>query len=327
MPIASQNALAIPTLEEIGECFDLRMAAPRIIYSRNLAVGKNGVVEAALHFRPSLSWQRMREFQSTVLPEFESLDWDFYDVRQKRKQAIESSNDSLSENEKTLLQEYYRGNIRIDALAALLKKLPAKSRDALLSVRPYRKKACTRMIAQCVNTDLWSVQVLPTRPFLQRVALTDYRSIARNYRALPAAVVDSDCFRTLLANVVAMVQSARPDAVSLDITAWMMSCYTWLAGPTTNSPEGVHQDGADYVVTAFVIERTNVAGGVSRLFLDHDGQSQDEILVGPNEGLFHADTGSPIWHDVSHIHMDSSSDQHGVRSLLGFDVNIRNSPI
>ena len=38
-----------------------------------------------------------------------------------------------------------------------------------------------------------------------------------------------------------------------------MHCYQHQNA--TNAPEGIHQDGADYIVSALVLERKNIKGG------------------------------------------------------------------
>jgi hypothetical protein len=89
----------------------------------------------------------------------------------------------------------------------------------------------------------------------------------------------------------------------------------------TNSPEGIHQDGADYIVSALVMERAGVTGGESRVY---DSDKKTVLLrhtLLPGEGLFQVDAGSPLWHDVTPV--VAQGDGMGVRSLFGLDIRVQ----
>jgi hypothetical protein len=274
------------------------------------------------HFRLAIDADEFKSFSSQFISKFRSLPWDLYDVRLKKKQAIEQHRADLSFDEQQTLLEYYRGNIPQEKIEHLLDCVPAAQRQQLQRLLPYRRKACSNLQAVILNDHRWQITPVKSDAILQRVALSDYRSIARKYKPLPNAILESTIFQNLLANVIHMVKDARPEARELTITTWMMSCYTWLSGPTTNSPEGIHQDGADFVVTAFVMERENVQGGISRVFISDMENPREQFLINAGEGLFHADAGSPLWHDVTHIEILDPNQTHGIRSVLGFDVDV-----
>jgi hypothetical protein len=91
--------------------------------------------------------------------------------------------------------------------------------------------------------------------------------------------------------------------------------------PAANSPEGIHQDGADYVVTALVIARDNVTGGTSRVFVRDLTAPMFAAVLQPGTGLFHADRGTSIFHDVTPVAV-IDQDRPGIRSTFGFDINV-----
>ena len=61
-----------------------------------------------------------------------------------------------------------------------------------------------------------------------------------------------------------------------------------------NSPEGPHEDGADFIVSALVIDRENISGGESQIYEKrNDGTLQKVFghVLREGEFLFQADTG------------------------------------
>ena len=263
-----------------------------------------------------------KAFQETIIPVFRQLEWDQYDVRHAEMRFIEATNHSLSSDDHELLLSYYRGEIEHASIISLIKDIDPKEVEKVLV--PYRKKACTKFNAlEQSDNESWSIRKQAPGSVHQHVAQNDYRSIARTYGQIPDEIINHPIFVRLLSNVIYMAKESRTAATAMQITAWMMSCYTWTKGPTTNSPEGIHQDGADYIVSAYVIERTNVIGGTSRVFREDDLEnSLMKFQLRPGEGLFQADAGSPLWHDATHIEIADERQPFGVRSLLGFDVDI-----
>lgn len=266
--------------------------------------------------------EEFKAFQHVIIPAFRELDWDEYDVRQAERQFIESANFELKPEDHTLLMSYYRGEVAHEVIAPLLENM--SEADAEKIMVPYRKKACRVFVAKNIEgCSDWLVEKMPEGSVHQNVAQNDYRSIERKYKSIPDHIIEHTVFKDLLSHLIHMTKESRPDAKSMHITAWMMTCYTWTNGPTTNSPEGIHQDGANFIVSAYVIERTNVVGGASRIF--HAGNLKQPImkfLLSPGEGLFQADATSPLWHDVTHIEIADERQPFGVRSLIGFDVYV-----
>jgi hypothetical protein len=92
----------------------------------------------------------------------------------------------------------------------------------------------------------------------------------------------------------------------------------------TNSPEGIHQDGMDYVVSALVIDRENVSGGKSIIFSANDaGKVLFETTLKPGHGIFQPDKGTDLWHIVEPITaLDKTRPAY--RSTIGFDFELHN---
>lgn len=90
---------------------------------------------------------------------------------------------------------------------------------------------------------------------------------------------------------------------------------------SSNSPEGIHQDGMDYIVSALVVERNNVSGGKSIIYGADAITPLLNITLQSGQGIFQPDKGTELWHEVTPISLINPNEP-GYRSTIGFDVLI-----
>ena len=86
-----------------------------------------------------------------------------------------------------------------------------------------------------------------------------------------------------------------------------------------NSPEGIHQDGADYIVSAFVLNRINISGGDSIIY-NKDKEEIYKTIIYNGEGIYQED--KEQWHYIEPI--ESINNKMGFRDILGIDIAIEN---
>ena len=82
-----------------------------------------------------------------------------------------------------------------------------------------------------------------------------------------------------------------------------------------NSPEGIHRDGCDYIVSAMVVMRNNVIGGESIIY-DQNKMINYKTILDDQEGIYQEDTKQ--WHYVTPI--ETVGKGIGFRDILGIDV-------
>lgn len=108
----------------------------------------------------------------------------------------------------------------------------------------------------------------------------------------------------------------RPE--NYDVNVHLVRQWAPAGLTSTNAPEGCHQDGADFIVSACVLNLENVEGGISKVY----NETQSETLIShqlqPGEYLLHDD--SRYWHDITKI---QSKDKllPATRDLIGIDFN------
>lgn len=165
----------------------------------------------------------------------------------------------------------------------------------------------------------WRVQAKDTHVFVQYV--DDRRS---RERFLPGFAehqkYDDDlCYFMALAAECVRVIHQKPFK-RLDIAVHLMLTHGSAAGRLP-APEGIHQDGVDYIVSALVLERENVRGGESYIENreEYTKRQRYETLLKEGEGLFHSDRGSGIWHGVKPVKSIEPSEP-AYRTILGFDI-------
>ena len=110
-----------------------------------------------------------------------------------------------------------------------------------------------------------------------------------------------------------------------------MSVKSTLENPGDNSPEGAHEDGADFIVSALVINRINVEGAESQIIEELPNGKKEVIykrILQPGEFAFQADTGeektygNDLWHHVTPFYVVDKSKRDGWRDIIGFDINV-----
>ena len=82
-----------------------------------------------------------------------------------------------------------------------------------------------------------------------------------------------------------------------------------------NSPEGIHRDGCDYIVSALVMMRNNISGGESIIY-DQNKMINYKTILDDEEGIFQEDIKQ--WHYVTPI--QTLEDGMGFRDILGVDI-------
>lgn len=245
-----------------------------------------------------------------------ALPWDPYDVARQRRAMLYRHHSILRPQARERLAQW-DGSEADPAWPALLDLLPSMLRAALLRVAPHRRRALRKYLMQRVTTASWIAQALDDPHFEQPA--TGGRAPRRTFALLPAALACHPDMLRLLAGVAETVYQ-RCGAQRLAVSAHQMLTVAAAHGTAQPAPEGIHQDGADYIVSALVLRRRNVGGGVSRVYRGRGGRLLLSRTLEEGQGLFQPDAGSPLWHEVTAIH--SEDDAPGERMILGLDVNV-----
>ena len=277
-----------------------------------LNVGQYGVnVDALQH--------QMREAYS----EFE---WDSYLLQQNKISLIKEvvPQESLARVSNDTWYDIYTGVIQNPELYTVFPGLSSSDKSRIEALVPTRKR-CMSEYSMHWNGK-WNIERIPsslvsqTRAQIASDVEIDYRQSKRKFKELPEELFDSN-LRALLVGVADMVKETRPSIQKLDISVHNTVVYCHPQQLTTNSPEGIHQDGVEFIVSALVIERNNISGGKSIIYGRDKCTKLFQAELQAGQGIFQADLGTELWHEVTPITVVDPT-RSGYRSTIGFDVTL-----
>ena len=107
--------------------------------------------------------------------------------------------------------------------------------------------------------------------------------------------------------------------LSIDVHQVRQICYPDI--DSHNSSEGIHQDGANYIISACVLNRYNIQGGTSSVYDNNLVLLYDTLLL-ENEFIFQDD--KSLYHYVTPIQYSkiNSNEPIGYRDIIGLDIQI-----
>ena len=188
----------------------------------------------------------------------------------------------------------------------------------LATMKANRKRLISQYI---VNLNHNKIERVKAEPFTQNLALTnnafDYRKNKRKFKELPEALFDDD-LRKMIFFALKKIQSYT-QCGDFKLTAHHTFIFCQGSASATNSPEGIHQDGMDFIMSAFVVERKNVKGAKSIVYAEDKETKIFEAILKDGQGLLQADLHSSLWHEVTQI-SPLNPNEIAYRSSIGFDI-------
>ncbi len=183
--------------------------------------------------------------------------------------------------------------------------------DLLNEEKPTRHR-----LFRTLNVNPKTHNVTLTNNNILQQKVDDFRNKERKFSLLPDSVIEECQFQNLLKEVLKYTIFYDTDKVKNIICNTHFVRQIAYPGTTaTNAPEGRHQDGADFIMSAFIVNLENANGGVSKVG-EECGFNYLEKQLQPGEGLIHDD--NQYHHDITRI---SSKDgiNNAIRDLIGFD--------
>ena len=152
-------------------------------------------------------------------------------------------------------------------------------------------------------------------------SVDDSRSIERKFELIDLYHINQLWILELITHVSALsilnnrYYKGHKKIKEVDVHIHQVRQTTYPEIDTHNSPEGVHRDGADTIVSAFIINRNNVTGGESVIYDEQKNMIYKTILQN-QEGLFMEDVKQ--WHYVTPIECVGTG--LGFRDIVGLDI-------
>ncbi len=267
------------------------------------------------------------EFLPQFSESFQAMAWDYYDVKRKQLELLKEHNIEIPFDS---FRNYYQATDQNQQsfLASLI--TDQSLIDKCLTIKPWRRRSVCSFDVKC-DEDISLSRIQPSA-FSQEVDAEDIRSLPREFQQTANEVADNIHFHSFIKKVAAYAQQVTPhiDIKQLTITAHFMSVKARQHVPGNNSPEGAHEDGADFIVSALVINRQNITGAKSQVLEKlPDGKMINifERELQEGEFLFQADTGeekhygNDLWHYVTPFYVTDPL-KESWRDIIGLDIVI-----
>lgn len=254
---------------------------------------------------------------------FHHLKWDDYDVRKRQIALLKGYGLPMDEHSELFKKFYLGDTLLFDKFCRSLTLLTADQLAVIQSVKAYRRRAVGYCHLIFDDDEGWTIATLPHEAYRQRGGNNAFLSYPRSFLPMAPWILKDQYFQHLLVGVANRVEHVAGPVKSMRIAIHQVMCVATAKYCGDNAPEGVHQDGADYIVSALLVDKKNIEGGVSRIT---DSTNETSFLVHqlrPGEGVFQSDKDSELWHDVSKIYHKVESDSkldYGYRSTFGLDI-------
>lgn len=181
---------------------------------------------------------------------------------------------------------------------------------------PTRFRRYQKFQVQCYQNHL-EFKVKDDYRFQQNVP--DDRSKTRYFQPIEPHVLNNH-FYYLITQILGLTILHHPQTIhSLDVSVHQVRLIAGMDNnhQADNAPEGIHQDGADYIVSALVFNKYNIINDNSIVYNNHlEPIYQTQLQEG--EGIFQNDT--DLWHDITTL--KAQQGYLGYRDILGLDLNI-----
>ena len=249
---------------------------------------------------------------------FDSLPEDSYERKLRQIEFLKSRFPEAHERLGSFLVEYYASDSALNSIGDLISRLSPADRKQFDSTPSSRRRSISKFIAEESASD-HSIRLKRVRvgPFSQTYAHGNVPlNLPRIFEESSYELTEETGFRALL-SILSKEAFAYTNAHSITIVVHQVTTSAAKDHPFV-LPEGIHQDGADFIVSAIpiIMENVNVPASIvydiekAPIFTSH-------LMIG--EGLFHDD--KSYWHSVSDLHTTGTADL-GRRGTLGFDMRV-----
>ena len=170
-----------------------------------------------------------------------------------------------------------------------------------------------------INDDQIKINHNPITTFQQNVK--DKRKNKREFELIKS--IYDPILLEILNIGISYTKLMEPNCNNFNISVHQVRQMVYPNITSHNSIEGIHQDGCDYIISAFVIDKYNIKNGKSIIY-DKDKNEIYQTILKKNEYIFQND--KDLYHYITPIKYNNKNndDTIGFRDIIGLDINIIN---
>lgn len=271
-------------------------------------------------------------FLNNLTPHYDIYEWDYYLLRQNQIAFLQKYMPAEKRRsfDNAFWSDFYGGKITESTIQEMLLFVPEEKLPNFYEIKATRKRLIAEFNLTSISPEYWRTERIPARAFGQSYALTsnsavlDYRQTTeRRFKEMPESLNCVD-LKFILTGIANELKEKNPEVNFMNIIVHhtLVYCYSDQLG--TNSPEGIHQDGMDYIVSALVLERKNISGGKSIVYGQDMKTKILETKLQSGQGILQPDKNTELWHEVTPIKCSLGAER-GYRSTIGFDITVNGS--
>jgi len=184
---------------------------------------------------------------------------------------------------------------------------------------PTRLRRYSNYNINIINNDKIKINHNPITSFKQNVE--DKRKNERNFELIET--IYDPIILEILNLGISYTKLIEPNSNKFNISVHQIRQIVYPNITSHNSIEGIHQDGCDYIISAFVIDKYNIKNGKSIIY-DKDKNEIYQTILKKNEYIFQND--KDLYHYITPIKYNNKNndDTIGFRDIIGLDINIIN---
>jgi hypothetical protein len=265
-------------------------------------------------------------FISELRSYFFDLEWDHYLLRQKKIEHLIRYVPQVLDNAQPILKKYYEGQLDDSCFIPFLKDLTLSNIETFHGIKSHRRRSVAFFKLFLDQKENVVLERFTTGPFEQKEASladskNDWKLIRRQFQEADQRAFSED-LQKLIKIMSRSIFMFYPTLKYINFVTHFTQIVAQLGDETSsNAPEGVHQDGMDYIVSALVVDYDNAQGGKSIIYGSDKKTPLFQTILRPGYGIFQPDKGTDLWHTVEPIY-PKESQYPAYRSTLGFDFTL-----
>ncbi len=146
--------------------------------------------------------------------------------------------------------------------------------------------------------------------------VTDFRNNTREFKPIEQSTIDN-YFVGLISQIISLSHYFNPIIKKYILDIHQVRLLSFQDISSDNSPEGIHKDGADYIISAMIINKHNIYNDTSLIY-DKNKSEIYRCNLDVGDFIFQDDVN--LWHDI--LPIKSCKNYIGYRDILGFDLKI-----
>jgi len=253
------------------------------------------------------------QFMTETRESFDKLPIDVYEKRRRQMEFLKAHLPEMTPISGEFIAAYIYGKACLGEMDYLFSLLSPQKQIEFERVGDVRYRAIARFEIAFSESMILQMKRINVEPYVQNTP--DIRSLPRHFSEASNQLVEHVSFKKLCRFIAWHVKHINGSVRKLIVTLHQVSVAVHIDSPF-RLPDGIHQDGVDYIISAIPMILDNVEVPVSTVY-DERGKTvmQTRLMIG--DALFHDDR--LYWHSVTDL---CAKAQTGRRATLGFDIQI-----